>query len=323
LIGELDKLLPAGLVRPSATPGSGQDDVENNESQQQPEVDEHHSPESVSIHRIISEAEKNNNSIIIPRLSGVTASSFQARRSDNEAGSPSVSGSSSDAVEYKQTEVAVSDPIEATMTSVACATPPSIAFDDRKRPLSVASTSSSSSSSLPRRYRKKFAANVVTSGFAAHHREAHSSIPSTSPVRHEDGSSSLSTVAENSPADWRLSPRDGEPSSTHFRFAQPPHIAASQAVSTDASYNTASLVVDKKAQGESTAVSNPSADQTATSPNQCDDVVDVDNESYVIRRVVEEIIETERSYVHDIGDIVNVSVCCLISLFTDFVQTYN
>lgn len=254
----------------------------------------------------------------------MTASNYQPRQCDNETGNSCVSGPSSVAVECKQqVGVATTDSIETNnMSSVACAAPPINVFDDRKRPLSVASTSSSSSSSLPRRYRKKFAANVVTSGFLSHGRETHASMPSAaSSVRHEDRSSSLSTVAESSPADWRLSPRDSEPS-THFRFAMPPHIAHARAqpVSVDNPRTATSLVssdaVDKRTRDDpaaAAAASNDSSDLTAPSAIRSNDVIDVDSDSYVMHRVVEEIVETEKCYVHDLKDIVNVSNCCSVS----------
>jgi len=50
------------------------------------------------------------------------------------------------------------------------------------------------------------------------------------------------------------------------------------------------------------------------------DIVDVcNNKSYVVRRVIEEIIETERSYVRDLGEVVHVSAFVLLTCFIFFI----
>jgi len=213
------------------------------------------------------------------------------------------------------------------MSSAACAIPLHSSPDDRKRPLSVASTTSSSSSSLPRRYRKKFAGSIITSGLAAYGGELLSS-PTAKPTDflQQHPSPALSTVVECSPSDWRLHPGNGE-STTRFRFVVPPVAGCAIEESATAPCAGSSqqqrpdvTSVDAASGIDSIDTSMESDDHVTMATTTGSDIVDVcNNKSYVVRRVIEEIIETERSYVRDLGEVVHVSAFVLLTCFIFFI----
>ena len=209
--------------------------------------------------------------------------------------------------------VSTTSNMEGTVTSHPPAHPPLLLEQDaaKKRPLSVSSTSSSASStsSLPRHQRKRLAAA------AAHHdallleTEEQQRAPANTGTQRisqtsqdMDTSSSLSSALPSS----STTNADTSPYGSHTELLSPGRS------STNSSNSNISLKFSDFARLDSEDKS--ASVSPSPSPNPSRFNLDLTGSGSYIEKVVTEIIDTERTYVHDLKDIIQVgsSYCCIV-----------
>ena len=183
--------------------------------------------------------------------------------------------------------------------------------DDRKRPLSISSTSSSasSSSSLPRHVRKRMAnmSSAAAAGLAVHDASGYDASCET-----------LSTVAECSPADVHCSPPAIRFFSKDIIEDRFPTTGLGNCpldgIQATGSHQYMSQIADDYSANSDVDVEESTGSSARNSfnslvPSSFDNhELKLFTGAVYIERVVSEILETERSYVKDLSDIVQVFI---------------